>query len=447
MSAVAIAFQKLGWKVTGSDKGFYPPVSDNLRDAGIAFYPGWHPEKMTADGKPDLVVVGNVAGSKNPEWLAVEEHGIDYKSYPEVVADFLVAKNSIVCAGTYGKSTSSTLLTWILGNARFDLNHMFGGISLNDLSPASMHEDAQWSVVEGDEYKTSRWDEGAKFFHYKPTHLLLTSVVWDHADVYPTETAYIDAFRKLVDLPKEKKNRVLSEKAVAVLGEDLRKHVISYGKEDGNDYRYDDVEQTKDGLSFSILHKGETFKIKTQILGAYNADNITGCFALAHQIGIAPEKIIEQIGTFKGLKRRLERRLRADVDVYDDIAHSPSKAQAVLDTLSSLYDGRVTAVYEPNTGNRRPEALAGYDHMFEKADELIVPRLTKLKRNPNVELQPVDGAELAEVISKTHANVAHMDDDDALVEHLSKKEPGDCVVFLGSHGFRGMIEQTVQKLS
>lgn len=150
MSALAIAFHKRGYKVTGSDKGFYPPVSTNLEAAGIDFYPGWHPEKMRLRPSdcaaqvqakdPDLVIVGNVAGSKNPEWLHVQKNGIEYKSYPEVIRDFYIAKNSIVCAGTYGKTTSTTILSWVLSEAGLDPNYMFGGISGNDIAPARLGE-------------------------------------------------------------------------------------------------------------------------------------------------------------------------------------------------------------------------------------------------------------------------------------------------------------------
>jgi UDP-N-acetylmuramate: L-alanyl-gamma-D-glutamyl-meso-diaminopimelate ligase len=448
MSAMAIAFQKIGWKVTGSDKGFYPPVSNNLKDAGIAFYPGWHVDKMTADGNPDLVVVGNVAGSKNPEWVCVQENSLDYKSYPEVVKEYLVADNSIVCAGTYGKSTSTTLLSWILQYARKNPNYMFGGISLNNLPPAVMNEGADWSVVEGDEYKTSRWDNKAKFYHYKPTHLLLTSVVWDHADVYPTEESYVDAFIDLVTLVPETGVKILSEKAMETIGEKISTEVLTYGKAGSNDYQYSEVVQTKDGIQFVIKHKENSYEISSPVLGDYNADNITGCFAMAHQIGIDTETIIAATKEFKGLKRRLERRASGDVHVYDDIAHSPSKAWAVLNTLSSLYEGRVIGVYEPNSGNRRPQSLPGYLDMFAAADEIVIPRLTKLKVDPNDPEKPVDGKELAETIAKSHTTVNYIEDDEELVNHLATTtQAGDCIVFLGSHSFRNMIEQTVEKIT
>ncbi len=439
MSALAIAFQKLGYKVTGSDKGFYPPVSDNLKNAGINFYPGWHPEKM---GMPDLVVVGNVAGSKNSEWLHVQEKNISYKSYPEVIAEFLIAKNSIVCAGTYGKSTTTTLMSWILNQADMNPNYMFGGISLNNLLPAHIGENAEWSVVEGDEYKTSRWDTRAKFFHYSPTHLLLTSVVWDHADVYPTEKEYFNAFQELVNNIPDHGTKVISEKALSVL-EKKNANIISYGKEKDNNYVYSNIVQTKESLSFTITHEENIYNVSAPILGEYNADNITGCFALAHEIGIDSEKVIQAISTFKGMKRRFQKRSTGSVDVYDDIAHSPSKARAMLASVKKLYTGNIIAVFEPNTGNRELQSKQGYKDAFVDATEVIIPRLTKLKIDPNNPVKKMDGQDIADLIP----NATYIDDDEKLVNYIaSNRTKDDVIVFLGSHSFRNMIEQTVKKL-
>lgn len=448
MGALALAFQRNGWKVTGSDKGFYPPVSTHLKDAGVDYYPGWHPEKM---GTPDLVIVGNVAGSKNPEWLHVQLENIPYMSYPEAVAEYLIKPYSIVCAGTYGKTTSTTMLSWIMTQAGVDVNYMFGGLAVNDNFPAAMiHDDATWSVVEGDEYKSSRWDTGAKFFHYKPTHILLTSAVWDHADVYPTEESYFQAFEQLIHNNDTSAFLVLSEQ----VPERIKKmahydNVVTYGETKGVDYRYYDVIMTKDGITLKIdTYEGETYTIECPILGAYNADNIAGCFAMAHQTAYSPEDIISALKSFQGVKRRLERRHTGAVDVYDDIAHSPKKAVGVLESIKSLYDGRVIAVFEPNTGNRTSESIPGYDHCFSAADEVIIPRLSRIKVATDDPDPPFDGEKLAAVIDKTHDNVMYMPEDDALVTHLTEStQDGDVIVFLGSHGFRGMIEQVTDTLS
>jgi UDP-N-acetylmuramate: L-alanyl-gamma-D-glutamyl-meso-diaminopimelate ligase len=467
MSALALAFQKNGWQVTGSDKGFYPPVSDNLHDADINFYPGWHPEKMVTDGDPDLVVVGNVAGSKNAEWLYVQKHKIPYMSYPEVIAKYFVKEKSIVCAGTYGKSTSTAILTWILNQVEMNPTHMFGGISMNDM-PAAAFTDSDYSILEGDEYKTARWDNRPKFAHYSPTHLLLTSVVWDHADVYPTEQSYIDAFANLAKNVDGNGLLVLSAKVVHDVPDvydfitKQRYRTFTYGKGEENDYQYFDVKTTKEGITFKIKHNSTFYILHSELLGDYMADNMTGCFAMAHQLGIDPEKIIKSLASFKNIKRRLEKRFSGSVDVFDDIAHSPKKVEAVLRSLADIYtrhpdqsqseveesclNPKLIAIFEPNSGNRLQESKAGYDNMFRDADIVIIPRLTTIKQDKS-KPTPMDGIELAETISKTHGDVHYIENDDMLVSALiSGTKKDDCIVFLGSHGFRGMIDQLVRRV-
>ncbi|MFA7315128.1 MAG: Mur ligase family protein [Candidatus Magasanikbacteria bacterium] len=449
MSALAIAFHKKNYKVTGSDKGFFPPVSTYLKNAGIKYYPGWHVDKMTKDGDPDLVIVGNVAGSNNPEWIYVQEKKLDYKSYPEAIAEFFVKENSIVCAGTYGKTTSTSLLAWILQENNFDPSYMFGGISLNDM-PAAKLTDSKYSILEGDEYKSARWDDGAKFFHYSPTHLLLTSVVWDHADVYPTEQSYFQAFEKLLtNLPKS---------GLLVVSESVAKNIIvfakcqtiTYGKNENNDYQYQNVEVNKNGLKFEIKNENKIYQINSPLLGDYLADDMTAAFAMAKQIGLNTDKIIEALSTYKNVKRRLEKKLDTDKDivVIDDIAHSPQKASSVLQTLKKIYnDGRIIAVFEPNTGNRQKAAIAGYDNKFIDADLVIIPKLTLIKQAPN-EDPTIEGEELTEIIGKTQPNVIYIDDDKKLVDYIIKNtSQNDVVAFLGSHGFRNMIEAVVSRIS
>lgn len=198
-SALAIAFHKRGVIVTGSDKGFFPPVSTELEQQGISFYAGWHPEQMFGgnDYEDSIIIVGTASGTTNPEILFAKEKGIPCFSYPEVIGKYFAKEHSIVCAGTWGKTSSSALLSFILEYADLSPTYMFGGISLSHDSAAKL-TDSKWSVFEGDEYKSSPTDKRAKFFHYKTTELLLTAVSWDHADLYPTEQEYFDAFRKLV---------------------------------------------------------------------------------------------------------------------------------------------------------------------------------------------------------------------------------------------------------
>lgn len=438
MSALAILWQKKGWKVTGSDVGFYPPVSTHLNDHKINYYPGWHIEKM---GTPDLVVVGNVAGSENPELKYVLDNNIPHLSYPELIAQNLIKEYSVVCAGTYGKTTTTAMLAFVLKEANLDPAYMFGGISPSlDLSADDLGGD--YSVIEGDEYKTSRTDLRAKFFSYHPTHLLLTGMKWDHADVYPTEQSYFKAFEDLIASIPENGLIVANtdEENIRKILKSAKAPIVTYGQA-GSNYIYEDIVQTKNGIEFTIENFGEAFNLSSPMLGDFTAKNICGVFIMAKELGIEPNRIIEAIKNFKGIKRRLEKRGTAQngADVYDDIAHSPAKAQAILNNLKKIYPGKILAVFEPNTGNRQMESLPSYDNNFTSADEIIIPRLTTVKTPGSL-----DGQALADVIAKTHNNVKYIEDDEQLVAYLKESATADdAIVFMGSHGFRSMIEKVI----
>jgi len=452
MSAVATALWSKGMKVTGSDSGFFPPVSTHLKNIGIPYYPGFHPEKMIEGGAPDFIVVGNAIGTQNPELLYAKEHGIPFKSFPEVMGEYLVQPHSIVVAGTWGKTTSSALLSHILKSAQWHPSYMIGGVA-QDGSPAAVIDTGDWSVVEGDEYTTAKWDQRAKFMHYRPTHLMLTAVRWDHADVYPTEESYFDAFRTLISMvPKDEKKGLIvacgdNEKIVELMTTAGRDY-LSYGKKEGSLYKYENLSESKDGIEFDITYHGKTYHVKSPMLGAHNAENIAGCFAMAHTIGIAPGDITDAVKSFHGMKRRLEKRYEHEVTVIDDIAHSAEKARSVLSTLRRAYHGRIIAVYEPNSGNRTPQSRPQYENAFKDADEVVIPRLTKLKVDETNPEKTFEGDELRDTIASSHQNAIYIEDDTKLVEHIVRdRKSGDVIAFLGSHGFRGMIEETVKKLA
>jgi UDP-N-acetylmuramate: L-alanyl-gamma-D-glutamyl-meso-diaminopimelate ligase len=450
MSAVATALREKGFTVTGSDAGFYPPVSTNLTRLGIPYYSGWHPEKMVEGGAPDLVVVGNAVSSQNPELLYVQEHKIRYISYPQALGEYLVKGKSIVVSGTYGKTTSSALLAHIFAETGMKPSYMTGGVPQSGM-PAAASGDGDWSIVEGDEYSTAKWDKLAKFFHYKPTHLLLTAVKWDHADLYPTEKDYFDAFRKLVGMipaaPAGLIVACIDMKAVPALLKESKKKFVSYGMDKKADYRYENVRQSPDGIEFDIVHGTATYHLQSPLLGAYNTENITGCFAMACESGLDPAAVVAAIGSFQGMKRRLEKRHAGEVTVIDDIAHSPEKARSVLESLRAIYPGLVVAVYEPNIGNRTPQSKPDYKDAFRNADTVVIPKLTKLKVDAANPDKTFEGQELADTIRDSHKEVHYLESDEELVNFITEARlPGDVIVFLGSHGFRGMIEETVRRL-
>ena len=357
-SAIAIAFKNKGVAVTGSDKGFYPPVSTELEKSGVSFYAGWHPENIEQAGRPDFVMIGGGGTSpSNPEIMYAREHDIPVYTYPEVLAKYFIKQNSVVTVGTWGKTTTSSLLSFILIQAGLDPSYFTGGLSLSHSTGAIA--DSDWSIVEGDEYQVSISDKRPKFVYYAPTHLLLTSVSWDHADLYPTEKAYLDEFRNLVKkIPptgiiiackdNDGVNKVLGNKS-AVKGVPI----VTYGKSTSTAYHYHSISHTRNGLDFTINHAGTSWKIHSPMLGRFNAENITGCFAMAHSVEIDPEKIIQAIADFKGIKRRFEKRFEGEVTVLDCHAPTPEKAASVLESIREVYDKKIIVVYEPNIGGRQ----------------------------------------------------------------------------------------------
>lgn len=461
-SALAIALHKKGVAVTGSDKGFYPPVSTHLSDAGVPFHAGWHPEKIEAAGRPDLIVAGGGGTSlSNPEVIYAKENGIPLLSFAEAIERFVIRPRSIVVTGTWGKTTISALLSYILVQGGYDPSYFTGGVSISH--GTSSITDSKWSVVEGDEYQIAIWDKRPKFAVYKPTHLLLTGVAWDHADLYPTEAEYFAAFEKLTGgIPAdglivacaddEGVSHVLGDastspnKAVA--------RVVRYGSSASANYRYHSVQPSRHGLSFKISCKTassseQEYDISTPIFGRFNAENITAAFAMAHTIGMDATKVVQAIKSFQGIKRRFEKRLDGDITIFDCHAPTPDKAASVLQSLREVYQHeRITVVYEPNIGGRQRSSADAYAAAFKDASSVIIPRLTTLKVATGDADKPFEGAELATKISETHPDVVFIEDDAELVQKLvSDAKKGDVIAFLGSHGFRGMIEETVKKLS
>lgn len=437
--AIAVALKNAGYRVTGSDKGFFPPVSTALEEAGVSFYAGWHPEKM---GTPDIVIAGGGGTSlSNPEITKAKTLGIPMYSFAQAVGEFIVKETSIVCVGTWGKTSLSALLSFIFEQARLDPSYFFGGLSAHNKSGAIGKGTV--SIVEGDEYQAAIWDKKPKFFYYKPTHILISAVSWDHADLYPTEASYFKVFEDLINSATQKGFVVAcaDSEHVRILTQDVRR-LKTYGKDANADYRYEGVEETSQGLRFTIVHNLRSYDVVSPLLGAFQAENITGCFAMAHQYGIPHEKILTAIQNFKGLKRRLEKRVEGKITVIDDIAHSPSKARSILASLRHMYTGKIIAIFEPNIGARVPEVARAYDYAFQDADTVLIPRLSKLKVGNTPYLE---GVSLADTIRKTHKNVHYIEEDDALVAYIRKvAQPEDVIVFLGSHGFRGMIDAVVE---
>ena len=458
MGALAVMFKKMGWKVTGSDKGFFPPISEHLKKAKINFYPGWHPENI---GSPQIVVVGNFISLKNPEYLEVVKKKLTIKSFPELVKKYIIKKNSIVVAGTYAKTTISALLSHILKQAKINPSWFVGGIAL-DLKNGAYCGQGKWSITEGDEYSTARWDIRSKFLWYKPTHLILTSVIWDHVDIFPQEKDYLASFAKLIkllppqekilaNLKKEKENNL--EKIVSL----SNTKIIRYGKKqiikNKKDYSYEINSLSSQRSCFTVYNQNKILgEFETKLFGEHMIENLTAGIAMADMIGLEIKKIKQAVSSFQGVKRRLElKSSKRNIFIFDDLAHSPIKAKGSLKAIRLYFpQARIFAIYEPNVGNRTETSKKFYNKAFSCANSVLIPRLSKTKTNAKQEKR-MDGKELAQIIqqkNKKNLKVFYFEEDDKLVNFLEMKtKPGDVIIFLGSHSFRGMIEQSVRQIS
>lgn len=455
MGAIAVMMKKIGWRVTGSDKGFFPPMSTFLEKNKIDFYPGWHPEKM---GKPDIVVVGNFVSLKNPEYLFAQKNSFKINSYPEILAEYLIKKNSLVVTGTFGKTSITSFLTHAFKKANKKPSWFIGGLAKN-ISCGAKINSGSWSIVEGDEYTTARWDNRPKFLLYHPTHLVLTAVFWDHIDVYPTEEKYRQAFKKLVKSIPDSGTIVAAQRKNNKNMEEILKQakakIVRYGKKEDvkskNGYGYQINKIGKIFSEFSVFYQNKLLgRFKTPLIGSHQIENLCGGIAMAHQNKISLKALQAASETFTGVKRRLDLRAeKNNIKVIDDLAHSPSKAQGTLNALRDYYPkSNIFAVFEPNVGNRTISSKKLYQNAFNQADFVVIPRLSKTKIKPGQEKR-MNGKELAQTIQQKNkeTKVLYLDKDEEIIKFLTTQtKPKDIIIFLGSHGFRKMIEQTIISL-
>jgi len=496
MAGVAVMMQKMGWKVCGSDKGFFPPISDFLKKNKIDFYPGWHPEKIS---NPDIIVVGNFISLNNPEYLFVKKKKLVIKSYPELVREYIVKKKSVVVAGTFGKTTIAAFVAHLFKIAGLNPSWFIGGLAKNFSCGAANNQD-NWSVAEGDEYTTARWDSRSKFLLYKPTHLILTSILWDHLDVFPREKDYDRAFKKLIKIiPSQgviiaaKRND--TQKIDKIISQSRAK-IIRYGphevKSYKTDYSYEITSLNKNGSEFVVYHSASSRlsgrqikgkpqtdnrqtadgpassadkqnkilgKFKTNLLGEHLVENLLAGIALANENKIDLKVIQKAVESFQGVKRRLEIRNNSlrqsannenQIKIIDDLAHSPSKAKASLKALRAHFpQAKIFAIFEPNVGNRTVSSKNLYQNAFIDANTVIIPRLSQTKTDEKQEPR-MEGKELAKIIEQKNKGikVLYLEDDENLVNFLIKETRAkDIIIFLGSHGFRGIIEETMLQVS
>jgi len=331
---------------------------------------------------------------------------------------------------------------------------MIGGIAKNHLD-SIQNTKSKWSIVEGDEYISARFDPQSKFFHYRPEFLLLTASSWEHTDIFKSSQDYIDNFKKLVKaIPEngivvyakngENNSEVIKSARCKTISYELNKIDENITNSDWSNLAHKE-NKFKNELRIFNKSTNQEFSVFTELIGDHNRENILGCIALASELGIDEKYIIEAVREFKGIARRLEVKLREEnLLIIDDHACSPPKVIGSLNALRQVFaDWYITIIFEPNVGNRTKEALPLYKSIFKKADEVILPHFKPVKTG--VELR-LTANQLTDFLIEDEINIKYIPDDNKLTDYVYSKNPGKHIIcFMGAYGFRGMIREIIRK--
>jgi UDP-N-acetylmuramate: L-alanyl-gamma-D-glutamyl-meso-diaminopimelate ligase len=372
MAPLAGMLAERGYEVTGCDAGVYPPASTLLKSLGIQWKEGFREEHLSP--APDLVVIGNAASRGNPEVEFVLDHKIPYRSLPEVLKEFfLPGHDSIVASGTHGKTTTTAMLAWIFQVAGRRPDFLIGGMAENFGKSYGLGGGAEF-ILEGDEYDSAFFDKGPKFLHYRPDELIITSLEFDHADIYADVAAIELQFRRLVNLIPRRGRIVCWGDSPTVRGavQGAFCAVETYGLGGDSEWIAGDLEFSEGATQFRVARAGqEQARIRLPMAGRHNVLNALAATAVAAGRGIPREAIEQAFAGFRGVARRMQvRGEAAGVTVVDDFAHHPTAIRATIEGARSRWPGhRLWVAFEPrsNTMRRRifedelSEALAGAD--------------------------------------------------------------------------------------
>ncbi len=376
MGSLAGLLQEAGHVVSGCDRACEPPMSERLEAWGIDIKVGFDPRHL--DDAPDLVVVGNVCRADNPEAVSALERAMQVKSFPQVLGElFLEGRHSVVVAGTHGKTTTAALIAHLLERVGDDPSYLFGGILLSTGKGFRLGKGGVF-VVEGDEYDSAFFDKRPKFVHYRPRTLVLASVEYDHADIYPDEAAYLEAFRKLVDmLPADGVLIACRDyPRVLELAKRSRARVVYYGLAPGDGWCAQNLEHGPGGMRFEARRDGVSIgTASVPLSGEHNVSNSLAALAVAESLGLELARCLGALETFPGVARRMqERGTVAGITVVDDFAHHPTKVMATVRAARRRYpQAHLVAVFEPRSNtSRRNLFQAKYAEAFDDADEVIL---------------------------------------------------------------------------
>jgi UDP-N-acetylmuramate: L-alanyl-gamma-D-glutamyl-meso-diaminopimelate ligase len=451
MASLAGMLKERGFEVRGSDTAAYPPMSTFLESLRIPVLQPFAEENLNPE--PDLVVVGNAISRGNPELEFVLDRRLPLISMPELIhREFLRGRNSLVVAGTHGKTTTTSMTAWIFEVAGRKPSFLVGGIAENFGSSFAVTEGAEF-VIEGDEYDSAFFDKGPKFLHYFPDAVILTSVEFDHADIYRDLDAVKFAFKRLVNLVP-RRGKIFAWDGDTNVDECVERAfcpVERYGFGADSHWRVENVRHGSDGTQWSVLRGGKHFgDFEFSLAGDYNVLNATAAAALADAYGIGAATIAEALRGFRSVKRRLE--VRAEIDgitVIEDFAHHPTAIRATLEALRNRYPGRrLWAVLEPRSNTLRRNVFQNeLLESLSRADRVVLASVYYKPTDALAAGERLDVESLCAQLSQRGTAAQQQPDADAIVAALTPEAlPGDVVAILSNGGFGGIYEKLPQAL-
>jgi len=456
MASLAGMLKEKGFRVTGSDANVYPPMSTQLEKLGILLSSPYAAGNVPSDA--DLVIVGNAVSKDNPECLEAARRGISMLSMPQALAEFFMAgKESIVVAGTHGKTTTTSLLAWSLYDLGDDPSFLVGGVPRN--FPVSYRLGAgPRFVIEGDEYDTAYFDKGPKFLHYLPKIVLLTSIEFDHADIYRDLPHLVESFRKLVHLiPREGLLVACADYAdVVAAATEAACPVVFYTVNPkaipdsaGDAWRVRSIGE-KDGFThFRLEGSRSSHGFAIRLPGLHNAANCAAAALVLMHLGYGPDRTAEALARFTGVRRRQEELGEfGGVLVVDDFAHHPTAVRGTIQAVRARYPGRrITAVFEPRSNTSRRKIFQGeFAKALAEADIAIVAGVFGADKIPPGER--LDPEEVVKAVRAAGREAQHIQDADRIVEYIAQaSRPGDLVLIMSNGGFGGIQGKLIGRLS
>jgi UDP-N-acetylmuramate: L-alanyl-gamma-D-glutamyl-meso-diaminopimelate ligase len=451
MASLAGLLQSEGYRVTGSDQNVYPPMSTYLASIGIEVLPGFGAEHLSP--RPDLAIIGNAISRNNPEAQAVLTCEIPYISFPQALGTFLIAsRQSLVVAGTHGKTTTTALAAWVLTRAGLDPAFFVGGVPIN-FGTGWGSGKGNYVVLEGDEYDSAFFDKGPKFLHYRPRNVILTSVEFDHADIYRDLDHVKSSFHRLMDLIPQNGCLIFCSdySAATEVAVSARCRVLSYGEAESADWTAINIAM-REGRSFFEPHYGRKSEgpVELGLIGRHNVMNALAVYAMGREMGIDRPKLLEGFATFAGVKRRLETKgEKGGILVIDDFAHHPTAVRETINAVKGAYPKRrLWAAFEPRSNTSRRKIFeAEFAEALALADRVVLAALHQPEKVPESERMSVENVvrEINRVKGEGRALVIERAQD--IPSYVAQNSvAGDIVLVMSNGAFDGVQEKILPAL-